>query len=327
MSIDQRDGVYKTMEVIVTGATSFLGTAIINHLLVHGNKVYAVVRPGTRNFQNLMDRIPPNKINELKILPVEMSNIAMILNMVTEGCDAWIHTSWDGAGSSNRTNREIQQKNVKASEMALRAAADLGCKRFIFTGSQAEYGIHHEPLSEDTFINPVSEYGKAKADFCHIAQKMCNNLKLEYVHTRIFSVYGPGDHGGSLIQTCLSGWNRGEQVLLSECTQKWNYLYIDDAASALVHLLTEGAAGIYNVAGDEIRVLRDFVEEMYQLSGKKGSFLFGKRKFNAEGAADLIPNISKILRETSWKPKISFEEGIYETMRCMWGQSARMESI
>ncbi len=54
---------------------------------------------------------------------------------------------------------------------------------------------------------------------------------------------------------------------LGECTQNWNFLYIDDAAAALVSLLTEAPAGVYNIGSSDTRPLRSYIEEMYALCG------------------------------------------------------------
>lgn len=308
------------MNVIVTGATSFIGAATVRKLLQHEggqierHHVTAVVRPGSRNRNHLQCQIPEERAGNLEIIELDLKKIQTIS---TGNMDVWIHIAWDGAGSDNRKNRTTQQENVYDSLNAVRAAAKLGCKRFIFTGSQAEYGIHHTIITEDTPLHPVSEYGKAKLEFSKQASELCESLGMEYVHARIFSVYGPGDHPWSLVQTCLSAWTRGEQMQLGACTQDWNFLYIEDMAEAMVHLLTEGQAGVYNIASKDTRQLREYIEEMYRLCGSQGSFVYGKRSPNAEGVADLNPDIGKILRETTWQPVTSFMEGINETMHSM----------
>lgn len=305
------------MKVVVTGATSFIGAETIGQLLKKKISVYAVVRPGSSNISHLWDMVQEADRNCLSVIEMDMKNIQTLGEEIPEGADAWIHIGWDGAGSDNRTKRDVQQENVTNSLKAVRAAAALGCRRFLFTGSQAEYGVYHQVTSEDTECHPVSEYGIAKVAFGNQAKSLCKDLGMEYIHTRIYSVYGPGDHPWSLVQSCLGTFSRGEEMKLGECTQMWNFLYIADAAAALVCLLTEGTAGVYNIAGNDTRPLRAYIEEMYEICGKKGMYRYGERPQNAEGPADLMPDIGKICRETSWRPATTFAEGIYETLHSL----------
>lgn len=305
------------MRVVVTGATGFIGGAVIRQLLNDGHEVCAVMRPGSRNLPYLMAKIPAGKEDWFTLIEMQMSEIERLPEAVSAHWDAFIHMGWDGAGSDNRTKRDVQQLNIVHSLAAVRTAAALGCSRFLFTGSQAEYGVYHHRITEDMACHPVSEYGKAKAEFANQAKNLCKMLKMEYIHTRIFSVYGPGDHPWSLVNTCLKTWRENGEMKLGECTQKWNFLYIEDAAAALIALLKTGKGGVYNVAGEDTRGLREYIEEMYTLCGSQGSFLYGERPQNAEGPADLMPDIRKICEVTGWKPETSFAEGIYETLHSL----------
>lgn len=332
------------MKVVVTGATSFIGAVTVRRLLEQGDWVYAVVRPGSSHLEDLKAQVPQNSPGELRMIALDLKEIGRIGESIRQNpfipkeagqdgdatrpnADVWIHIGWDGAGSDNRTKKDVQQDNVRYALEAVKAAAGLGCRRFIFTGSQAEYGVRHGITAEDTPCHPVSEYGKAKVDFYNCAKDLCKSLKMEYIHTRIFSVYGPGDHPWSLVQTCLRAWQQEETVNLGECTQNWNFLYIEDTAAALLCLLTEGCAGVYNIASEDTRMLREYIEEMYRLCGSRGSYIYGKRPPNAEGPADLMPDIRKICRETGWRPKTTFAEGINETLHSLRAEASKKLSV
>ena len=301
------------MRIVVTGATSFIGAVTVRKLLEAGNRVDAVVRPGSANMSKLYEQIPAGSEGNLQVLEINLHSIEEICAHVP-AADGWIQTGWDGAGSENRMKREVQQANVIQSLKAVHAAAALGCKKFLFTGSQAEYGVCHSLITEETPCNPVSEYGKAKVDFGTQARTLCESLGMDYIHTRIFSVYGPGDHPHSLVESCVRTWMEGGEMKLGECTQKWNYLYIEDVVSALVSLLEKAEPGVYNIASTDVRVLREYIKEMYELCGSRGSYVFGQRPQNAEGPANLVADISKICSDTGWRPTTSFSEGINELL-------------
>lgn len=304
------------MNIVVTGATSFLGAAVTKKLLQMGHQVFAVVRPGSKNRKALPEGAG------LFVVELELNRLEEIGSFVPVSCQVFFHFGWDGSGSENRRKREVQQKNVEDSMKALEGARMLGCTRFLFSGSQAEYGICRETMKETHSCHPVSEYGKAKVDFYEQAHRQCRRWKeeglaeMEYLHARIFSVYGPGDHPWSLVNTCLNTFLSGGQMELGACTQMWNFLYIDDLVEGLLSLAfcehPLDGDGIYNIAGgkEAVRVLRDYVETMYELCGKTGSFTYGKLAPNAEGPANLIPDIGKLAEATGWQPVVPFEEGI-----------------
>lgn len=315
------------LNVVVTGATSFLGTSIVKKLLSEGHQVYAVVRPGSKNRDALKAVEREYRASErLHIIEAKLENLNRILEYITVPCDSFIHLGWDGAGSENRTKPELQQKNIPDLLKVMEGARQLGCKRFLFSGSQAEYGVCQSLMSEDMTCHPVSEYGKAKLEAGIQGARLCQKWKadglcdMEFIHGRIFSIYGTGDHPWSLVNTCLDTFLEGGHMELGACTQQWNFLYIDDLVDGVLSLVfcehleeEEGAGhGIYNIAGDTgaTRVLRDYVETMYELCGRRGDYTYGVLPVNAEGPANLIPDVRKLKRVTGWRPKVSFEEGI-----------------
>ena len=138
-----------------------------------------------------------------------------------------------------------------------------------------------------------------------------------YIHARIFSIYGPGDHPWSLVESCLKTFPAGGYLSLGECTQMWNFLYLDDLLEALTALWLSGAEGIFNVAGEsgETRPLREYVRLMYEACGCHGSYSYGRRPQNAEGPANLIPDVKKLMEATDWRQEIAFQEGIQRLLQ------------
>ena len=229
---------------------------------------------------------------------------------------AWLHLGWDGAGSDKRKDVKLQEKNIGYAIQALYTAAALGCSRFLFSGSQAEYGICDSWMKEEQQCHPVSEYGKDKVLVYQQASKAAKELGVDYIHTRIFSVYGPGDHPWSLIKTCIRTFLSGGHMEMGPCTQQWNFLYVGEAARILVKLLLgKAAAGVYNVAGEDTRPLKEYIEELFMICGEKGSYEFGYRPPNAEGCVSLMPELSKLKNAIGFHQQVSFKEGILETIK------------
>ena len=255
--------------------------------------------------------------------------------------DAWIHFAWDGVGSAGRSDTNIQIENIQNAKKAYLYAKLLGARKFLFAGSQAEYGIgnHRVPM-------PVSPYGKAKLSFGRWAteqsllSEIYDDAPMQFIHMRIYSVYGSGDHETSLVNTVLRAALRHEAITLGPCEQRWNYLEVHDLARAIRILLRseETRSGIYDIAGSDSRMLKKYVIAMNAIAANAemtadggtthavtagsqttgtaagtaptgAELRFGTRANNAEGAANMSPEILKLQR-LGFHQEISFEAGI-----------------
>jgi UDP-glucose 4-epimerase len=297
-------------KAVVTGATSFVGHELVKQLLKAGDMVYAIVRPGSPNMTVLRD------CSEAKIIPLDLKNLNLLHSML-EVADVFFHLGWDGSGAKMRAQADIQQENVAFTLKAIQAAHSLTCRRFVFTGSQAEYGPQSKMLREDIPCTPVTEYGKAKLSAGLKSRAAAVSLGMAYAHGRIFSVYGPEDHPWTLISECIRGFSKGEEVALSSCEQKWNYLFVEDAARAIIALSTtdiQDADPIYNIAGTDTRVLRDFVEELHALMGGRGKPCYGSRSCGLEKPYSMIPDVGKLMYATGWAPQVTFRDGIQKIL-------------
>lgn len=297
-------------KVVITGATSFLGKSMAAELRSQGYSVTAIVRPQSKNTSVLQ------ALDGVRVVRAEMGERAYWTKEI-RAADWFVHFGWDGIGAAGRADCEIQKKNVEDALECLRGAVQLGCEKFLFSGSQAEYGACRGIITEETPCRPVLEYGKGKLEFLRRVLELQDNLPLEYIHTRIFSVYGEGDHPWALVPSCIRAFCAGESVELSPCEQMWNFLHVNDAARALTAMLaspdTKGQT-VYNVAGDDTRPLREFVEAIRAAAGE-GTPLYGERKNAAEAPIGLEPSIQRLQSATGWQPAVLFEEGIRELVQ------------
>lgn len=281
---------------LVTGATSFIGANLVENLAEKEYEVIAVARPGSRN----IDRIPQR--DNITVLELDMSRV-MDLPRYIHHVDIFFSLAWEGARGASRLDEQLQQENCRSTLSAVKTSCILGAKVFVGCGSQAEYGTPIGITTEQTKANPDTPYGKAKLICCQEGENIARSQGLRFVWPRIFSVYGPGDFPGTLIASSMEKMLLNEPIECSACTQKWDYLYVKDAADAL-SLLAQKGDGVYNVASGDVRPLRMYLEEMRRLLGSDSELHFGPN-----AGPSIHPSVEKIF-SLGWKPKFSFAQGI-----------------
>lgn len=164
------------MRIVISGATSMIGSPLTIKLLENNHEVIAVVRPNSKKTVGL------NKSPKLSIVEANMEDYSELNNLLQGKVDVAISTAWNGTRGTDRNNEELQIENYKNSISFLEAMISKGCTRFLTAGSQAEYGLwtKSEKLTEDEMPHPNTQYGVYKLKFYEYAKELCraNGCKL-----------------------------------------------------------------------------------------------------------------------------------------------------
>lgn len=297
--------------IVITGATGFIGRNVAAQLLAQGAEVFALVRLESKN----RSLLPVHE--NLHEVSCCLADVGRCVGEIGNA-DAFLHFAWSGVNRDEIDSPIVQATNISGSLSCVRAAKALGCQIFMDAGSRVEYGIQPDGvMSEDRECNPVNSYGRAKLEVYNQAVSMCEECGMTYYHLRFFSVYGTGDHPWSIISTLVRDLPLGEKVSLSACLHRWNFMHIEDAARAVIELYRcsdehKGESRIVNVASKDTRVLREFVEEIYDLCERNGELEFGTFVQAKEGALSICPtvNVLEELTGKTWNEQISFADGI-----------------
>lgn len=276
-------------KILVTGATSFIGRYLIEKLKKHSDiELHALVRPNSPNFQYFKD----NDI--VKVVPVDIANTNMLCQYI-ENIDVCYHLAWNGTRGEYRYDDELQESNYMNSIELYQNVKSIGCKVFIGIGSQAEYGLCNEPITEYTPTVPNTAYGKWKLATGQKLVDLGNRDGIRVVWGRVFSIYGKGDYENTLIMSAIRKMRSNEPIDMTEGTQYWNYLYVEDLARILVALKNnDKASGIYNLASDDTRMLKDYILDLKRVMNSESKINFGAVPYRTEGKVNIMPSIEKL---------------------------------
>ncbi len=291
------------MNIFVTGGTGFLGYNTVLRLLEDGHQVFALVRKQ----DNILSKI---KYKNLSLIHGSLENLACV---ELKDVDVCVHFAWMGVNRQGVNSPELQQQSVINTLNLLEFLKNHHCRLLIDAGSRQEYTPVEGIITEDSPCVPITEYGKRKLEAYHAILSRIND-EMKYVHLRIFSVYGNGDHPWSLINTCVEGMLANKPISLGTCRHFWSFLYIDDLtgiiASIVSYIDVIKGNEIYNVASGFIQPLRYFVNTIKVITESDSELQFGSFKDNKESVFSLIPDVSKLNTNFGWIEKVSFEEGI-----------------
>lgn len=291
--------------IIITGATSFIGINILKELKNNEYNIYAIIRPNSINKDKL------NEFSNLKIIELdqrEIENLKLYLKKV----DICIHLAWEGTRVPERYDEKIQEQNYINSVKTFEAVTALGCDVFFGTGSQAEYGFVNDIITEETETNPNTEYGKFKLKTCLELEKKALENNVRFIWGRIFSVYGEGDYENTLIMSTLRNMKKNKDVNMTEGKQYWNYIYIKDLSKIIINLIfNKEAKGIFNLASNDTRPLKEYILDMKKALNSKSKINFGVIPYRQEGIVNIKPSILKLNNIL----KINYDSNFYSKFR------------
>lgn len=279
------------MNILLTGATGFLGSHLLAHLVEDGHKVTVLVR-----HSSLLQRIAPF-LDRLTVHVIGDSSLQGLFH--TNKIETIIHCATNyGRGEVDPS--ELLEANLIMPLQLLQAGRNAGVRCFINTDTILDKGVSNYALSKSQFREWLQNY----------AQKMvCVNVALEHF-------YGPHDDPTKFVSFIVKQLlDSVDSINLTLGEQKRDFIYIDDIISAFLLILDSCAAkesGFFEYeigTGDTISI-RQFVELTKQLSGNTHTQLnFGAIPYRENEAMETSVNISAI-RALGWDPSTSLIAGL-----------------
>lgn len=304
--------------IAVTGATGMLGLALMESALQDGEitKIYAIIREDTPK----IERIPND--NRITVVTCNIDSYHTLKSKIKVPVDVFYHLAWKNTGKRRNEDIQGQAENVLYTLQAVRAAAELGCRKFVGAGSQAEYGdVSVSPIAPDTTANPIEPYGITKFCAGRLAGQEAARLKMDFFWVRIFSVYGKFDMESTMVTSTVNKLLRGESPSFTPAENIWDFLESRDAGRAL-WMIGKKASGnkIYCLGSGEGRPLRDYIKVIGESVNREAALGIGEIPYPAGRRRNICADIAELMEDTGWKPQISFAEGIADMIAYKRGE-------
>jgi len=297
-----------SMRAFITGGTGFIGKYVVNRLEKEGFNILLLTRASKENIFSII------KSKKVDIVSGDLSDINKWETKLKQfKPDTAIHLAWEGIPDYGV---ETSIKNLKYGLNLFKELAELGCKKIICTGSCWEYGQNHGKLSEDSPIRLSNAFAAAKNALHWLGREIAKENNMQFIWTRLFYVYGPGQREKSLIPYIIKCVKEGKKPEIKTPYARNDFIYVEDVAKAIAAILEKcNQSTVYNIGSGDSTSIQDIIKIVYsklnlQYKPKDKVFKSDNPPFDTFWA-----DISKIKKEIGWEPKLTISDALQRTIK------------
>lgn len=305
--------------ILVTGGAGFIGSHLCKYLLDEGNEVLCLDNYFTGNKDNVLPLLknPYFELIRHDIMNPYHAEVDEIYNLACPASP--IHYQYDPIKTIN--------VSVMGAINVLNLANQVKAK--VLQASTSEvYGdpkIHPQTESYWGNVNPIGirscyDEGKRCAETIFMDYHRQYQVKIKII--RIFNTYGPNMHpqdGRVVSNFIVQALQNKDITIYGTGNQTRSFQYIDDLIKGMTRMMATGEEfiGPVNIGNPGEFTIRELAEHIIRLTGSKSKIIY--LPLPSDDPTQRKPDISLAREKLNWKPLISLEDGLKETIRYFKG--------
>jgi dTDP-glucose 4,6-dehydratase len=302
------------MRILVTGGAGFLGSHLVDRLLVEGHEVIAMDNLITGSTDNIAHLAGNPRFSYIRH---DVTNYIYIKGHL----DAILHFA---SPASPVDYLELPIQTLKVGSLGTHNALGLAWAknaRFLLASTSEVYGdplVH--PQTEDYWghVNPIGPrgvYDEAKrfAEAMTMAYHRAHDVQTRIV--RIFNTYGPRMrlNDGRVVPNFVSQALQGKPLTVyGDGSQTRSFCYVSDLVEGIYRLLLSDEVEPVNIGNPTELTIREFAERINALTNNPAGIRF--EPLPKDDPRQRQPDISKARRVLGWEPKVPLSHGLEETV-------------
>jgi len=299
------------MRYAVTGAAGFIGSHLVETLTAAGHEVV-----GFDCFTDYYD--PALKEENARGLDVRRVDVAED-DLDFAGFDGVFHLAGQpGARSFGAVFETYLRRNLLATQRVFEAAVAADVK-VVWASSSSVYGdAERYPTSEDVPPRPNNPYGATKLGCEHLHDTYARVFGLRAVALRYFTVYGPRQRPDMAFARIVEALAHDREFqVYGDGSQSRSFTFVADAVDATERALA-APDGVYNVGGGDEATLREAVELLEEIAGRRLRVSYGPAQ--AGDMQRTKADTSRFANAVGWRSSTSLREGLTDHWRWASGK-------
>ena len=319
------------MQILVTGAAGFIGSATARVLLERGDEVVGIDNLNDYYDPSLkrarLERLASRFDNRFRFEQVDFADADALNDLAARSdFDRIVHL---GAQAGVRYSLENPQAYVQSNLVGhcnmLELARQRGSSHLVYASSSSVYGGNKSlPFRvEDRVDHPLSLYAATKKADELLSESYASLYRLPMTGLRFFTVYGPWGRPDMAMWIFTKALYAGEPLpLFNRGVMKRDFTYIDDIVRGVVACLdgppaddgSEKAGGstaphaVYNIGNHRSEDLMRVVELLEQATGRKA--VADPQPMQPGDVKETFADISAIERDHGFEPRTTIDEGV-----------------
>ncbi len=300
--------------ILITGGAGFIGSHLCDFLLNNGYKIIAMDNLVTGNISNIAHlRSSPN----FSFIHHNVSNHIVI----GEHVDYVLHFA---SPASPIDYQKIPIPTLKVGSLGTHNTLGLALAKkakYLLASTSEVYGdplINPQPETYWGNVNPIGVrgcYDEAKRFSEALTMAYHRIHKLDTKIVRIFNTYGPRmrKDDGRVVPNFINQALKNEPITVyGRGRQTRSFCYVSDLMEGVYRLMISKISEPVNIGNPEEHTIIEFAQIIKELSESKSRIVF--KELPQDDPHVRCPDITKAKKKLKWKPKVSLEEGIKNTL-------------
>ena len=306
------------MRIFVTGGAGFIGSNFIRYVLERRPN-YAITNYDKLTYAGNLTNLHSVAANpHYRFIKGDIGDFKAAETAMRE-CETVVHFAAEShVDRSIYEPAPVIQTNVTGTFALLEVARKLGVSRFVHISTDEVYGDIPQGtlVNEDAPLRPSSPYSASKAASDLLVCSYVRTYGFPALITRSSNNYGPYQFPEKFLPLMITNAFQDKTLpIYGDGRQQRDWLHVEDNCRGILAVLERGKIGeVYNVGGQDSVENLSLVRAVLRLTGKTETLISHVLDRPGHDRRYAL-NCEKIRRRLDWKPEITLEDGLRQTIK------------